>query len=109
MSLNVVLVTSRVTYVRDNYRAALERVLRINSSDQDIRIKALVLLQIPATVLLKNIVGLPLIGAPQMAFALSRNWAESVLNDPRVQAADRAGVPVFRCASMNAPEALTWL
>ncbi len=105
MSLNVVLVTSRVTYVRDNYRSAVERLLRLNATDTDIRIKALVLLQIPYTVLLKNIIGLPLIGAPQMAFALGRNWVESELNDPRVKAAERSGVPVFRCGSMNSPEA----
>ena len=109
MTMKVVVVTSRVTYVRDNYLAAIKRMLQLPVTEADISISSLVLLQIPAPVLLKNIIGLPLIGAPGMAFALSRNWVESELSDPRVKAAEQARVPVFRCSSMNQPQAHEYL
>ena len=109
MTFRVVLVTSQVTYVRDNYCHLVDQILHLPASEKNIRIAALVLLDIPVPYLLKNIVGLPIIGAPDMAFALARNLVQSRMNDPRAKLASELGVPVFRCKSVNLPDTLEYL
>jgi methionyl-tRNA formyltransferase len=59
--------------------------------------------------LLKNIIGLQLLGAPDVSFALLRNMLKARINDPRVKLLNELGLEVFRCSSVNKPEALKFL
>lgn len=107
--MRVVFVTSDVTYVTDNYHALVRRMLDRKLLPDGVEPAGLVLLHVSRVVLLKNILGLPLVGAPRFAFTLARNLLRAVGNDPRPVAAERAGVPVLRCDSVNRPEAVEWL
>lgn len=107
--MRVVFVTSDVTYVRDNYHSLVRRVCDRKLLPEGVEPAGLVLLHVSRAVLLKNILGLPLVGAPQFSFTLARNLMRAVLRDPRPEAAEEAGVPVFRCDSVNRPDAVEWL
>jgi len=107
--LRVVFVTSDVTYVRDNYHALVRRVCDRKLLPEGVEPVGLVLLTVSRAVLLKNILGLPFVGAPQFAFTLARNLMRAGMRDPRPAIAESAGIPVLRCRSVNEPSAVEWL
>lgn len=107
--MRVVFVTSDVTYVRDNYHALVRRVCDNKLLPEGVEAVGLVLLRVSRAVLLKNIVGLPLVGAPKFALTLARNLMRAELRDPRAELAEKAGIPILRCDSVNRPEAVEWL
>jgi methionyl-tRNA formyltransferase len=107
--MKLVYVTSDVTYVRDNYLSLLEKITLPNNLPAGCEVAAVVLLRIPTKLLLKNIFGLQLIGAPDVSFALLRNMLKARLNDPRVKLLQERGIKIFRCSSVNKPEALSFL
>ncbi|HNW35385.1 MAG TPA: formyltransferase family protein [Candidatus Ozemobacteraceae bacterium] len=108
-ALRVVFVTSDVTYVRDNYHALIRRVCDRKLLPEGVEPVGLVLLTVSRAVLLKNILGLPLVGAPQFAFTLARNLMRAGMLDPRSAVAETAGMPILRCRSVNEPSAVEWL
>lgn len=107
--MKLVYVTSDVTYVRDNYFSLLEKVTQPDLLPAGTEIGAVILLKIPNKLLLKNIIGLQLLGAPDVSFALLRNMLKARINDPRVKLLEERGLRIFRCSSVNKPEALSFL
>ncbi len=107
--MKLVYVTSDVTYVRDNYLSLLEKVTQPDLLPAGTEIGAVILLKIPNKLLLKNVIGLQLLGAPDVSFALLRNMLKARINDPRVKLLEERGLRIFRCSSVNKPEALSFL
>ncbi|MDN5279591.1 MAG: methionyl-tRNA formyltransferase [Clostridiales bacterium] len=105
----LVYVTSDVTYVRDNYLSLLQKITLPENLPEGCQIAGAVLLKVPTKLLLKNIIGLQLLGAPDVSFALLRNMLKARLNDPRVKLLQQRGIEIFRCSSVNKPEALEFL
>ncbi|MGM0601386.1 MAG: formyltransferase family protein [Candidatus Rifleibacteriota bacterium] len=107
--MRIVYVTSDVTYVRDNYLSLLDKVTERDSLPANSEVAAVILLKIPLKLLFKHIVGLQLIGAPGVSLALLRNLLKAHINDPRVKLLEEKGLEIFRCKSVNKPEALDFL
>jgi methionyl-tRNA formyltransferase len=101
-----VLVTSRVTYVPQNYLHALRGALESAPGE----IAGLVLLDNLEYSLLGRAAGLYALGCPRLASTLSVNiLGLSVGIDPRVKLFEKAGLPVVQFESMNSTEALNWI
>lgn len=107
--MRLVYVTSDVTYVRDNYFSLLEKVTRKDALPAGSEVVATIILKVPTKLLLKNIFGLQLIGAPDFSFALLRNMLRARINDPRVKLLEERGIKTYRTSSVNKPEALEFL
>ncbi|MFZ2961467.1 MAG: formyltransferase family protein [Candidatus Ozemobacteraceae bacterium] len=107
-TIRAIYVTSSVTYVKDNYRCLVESLCNPSTRPHGVEGAALVLLRIPPAYVLKNGFGLIALGAPDVGFALLRNLLSSYSHDPRVAAAERAGMKVFRCNNVNRDEALSF-
>lgn len=107
--MKLVYVTSDVTYVRDNYYSLLEKVTDPARLEPGIEVAAVVMVQVPLKLLFKNIAGLLAIGAPDFSFTLLRNLMRSRGKDERVSLLEKRGLPLFRCSSVNRPEALSFL
>jgi methionyl-tRNA formyltransferase len=108
-TMRVVIVTSDVTYVPDNYRYLFDQVTDPRRLPPAVEVVGAVLLRIPAPLVLKNSVGLPIIGAPGVGLALARNFMRARLGDPRVALLESRGIPIWRASSVNLPETLAWL
>lgn len=102
--MNVVLVTSRVTYIPDNYCGIFSEVLKHYPQG----IKALVLLDNFDFSILKNIIGLRLLGAPRMSNTLLKNVFE-LRKRKREKMFEDMNIPVLSFKSMNSPEAIAWI
>lgn len=107
--MKLVFVTSDVTYVRDNYYSLLDKITKPGALPAGSEIAATVMLKVPNKLLLKNIIGLQLLGAPDVSFALLRNMLKAKINDPRVKLLQDRGIKIFRTSSVNKPEALEFL
>ena len=107
--MRVVYVTSDVTYVRDNYLHLLTQVTDPARLPPGVTVREVVLLRIPAWLVLRNAIGLPVLGAPRVGLALLRNFVQARCGDPRVRMLEERGLPVFRCGSMNEPATLAHL
>ncbi len=104
--MRVVYVTSDVTYVRDNYLHLLTEVTDPRRLPAGVEVQETVLLRIPAWLVLRNALGLPVLGAPRVGLALLRNFLRARCGDPRVALLQERGIPVYRCGSMNEPATL---
>ena len=102
--MNVVLVTSRVTYIPDNYYGLFSEVLKYYPQG----IKALVVLDNFDFSILKNIIGLRFLGAPRMSNTLLKNVLE-LQKRKREKLFENLNIPVLSFKSMNSPEALAWI
>jgi folate-dependent phosphoribosylglycinamide formyltransferase PurN len=107
--MKLVYVTSDVTYVKDNYLNLLEKVTSTENLPSGCEVASVVLLKIPLKLLLKNIIGLTMIGAPGVGLTLMRNLTSAKVNDPRVKLLEKRGIPYFRCKSVNQKHALDYL
>lgn len=107
--MRMVYVTSDVTYVKDNYLNLLEKLTDKTLLPDGCEVVGAVLLKIPIKLLMKNIVGLTMIGAPGVGLALLRNLTSAKLNDPRVKLFNRRGIQFYRCKSVNQAHALEYL
>ena len=102
--MNVVLVTSRVTYIPDNYYGLFSEVLKNYPQG----IKALVLLDNFDFSILKNIIGLRFLGAPRMSSTLLENVLK-LHQKKREKLFENLNIPVLSFKSMNDPKALSWI
>ncbi len=102
--MNVVLVTSRVTYIPDNYFGIFPEILKHYPKG----IKALILLDNFDFSILKNIIGLRLLGAPRMSNTLLKNVVE-LSKRKREKLFEDLNIPVLSFKSMNSPEAIDWI
>lgn len=100
-NLRVLFVTSRVTYMPENYLELFEEFLTLNSS----WVCGLVLLDNLDKKTLLQSIGLPFLGARQIGFQLLRNIAELPLKR-RENLFERYEIPVLTYTSMNTKEAL---
>lgn len=107
--MKTIYVTSDVTYVKDNYLSMIERVTNKANLPAGVEIAALIMIEVPVKLLLKNIFGLLAIGAPGFSFALLRNLVQSRLNDPRVKLLAERGIKLFRCKTVNSAAALEFI
>jgi methionyl-tRNA formyltransferase len=107
--MRAIYVTSDVTYVKDNYLSLVDRVTNPANLPEGVEVAAAIILKVPEKMLLKNIIGLQLIGAPRFSFALLRNMLQSRINDPRVKVLEERGIKIFRCSSVNQPAALQFI
>lgn len=107
--MKVVYVTSDVTYVKDNYLSLLSSVTDPKNVPSDVEVVSVILLKIPFKLLIKNIVGLGIIGAPFFGFTLLKNMISAHLNDPRVKLLEKRGIPYYRCKSVNQKSSLEYL
>ncbi len=99
--MKIILVTSRITYVKDNYLHLLRTVCTRGRQSYDLEIAKVVFLDIPRGYILKTGVGLLLIGAPRFGMALLKNLVTSSVNDPRMALLREAGIPWFTCPNIN--------
>lgn len=104
--MQVVYVTSDVTYVRDNYLHLLTEVTDPRRLPPGITVQEVVLLRIPTWLVVRNAIGLPILGAPRVGFALLRNLVRARVSDPRARLLQERGIPLYRCRSMNEPSTL---
>jgi methionyl-tRNA formyltransferase len=102
--MRILLVTSQVTYVPNNYLDALAGALRGAPTE----IAGLALMKNFDRSLVKTAVGLYALGCRDFSSALLKNMV-SLIRDPRKSVFARAGVPVLSFGSMNDPEAITWV
>ncbi|MEW6711615.1 MAG: formyltransferase family protein, partial [Candidatus Riflebacteria bacterium] len=107
--MKMVFVTSDVTYVRDNYYSLFEKITRPGMLPEGCSVASVVMINVPLKLLLKNIIGLQALGAPDFSFALLRNLMRSRMKDPRVKLLEERNIPLFRCSSVNKPEAISYL
>ncbi len=107
--MKLVFVTSDVTYVRDNYYSLFEKITRPGMLPEGCSVASVVMINVPIKLLLKNIIGLQALGAPDFSFALLRNLMRSRMKDPRVKLLEERNVHLFRCSSVNNPEAISYL
>ena len=99
--MKVIYVTSDVTYVKDNYLNLFQNLTDTSKLPSDIDVLSVVLLKIPFKLLMKNIMGLIAIGAPDVGFTLLRNMLSAHINDPRVKLFKERGIEFHRCKSVN--------
>ncbi len=107
--MKTIYVTSDVTYVKDNYLSLVDYVTNPANLPAGVEVAGVIILKVPVKMLLKNIIGLQLIGAPHFSFALLRNLLQSRINDPRVKLLRARGIEAFRCSSVNQPSALKFI
>ncbi len=107
--MRVVYVTSDVTYVKDNYHHLIREISNPDNLPTGVEVVGAIMLKIPLKLLLKNIIGLTMIGAPGVGLALLRNLTCAKVNDPRVKIFQDRSIPMFRCKSVNQPAALKFL
>jgi methionyl-tRNA formyltransferase len=99
-NLRILLVTSRVTYMPENYLDLFDKFLELNSK----WVKALVLLDNLDSKTLLQSLGLPLLGAKQIGFQLLKNMAQLPLKK-RERLFEKYEIPVLTWPSMNTSEA----
>lgn len=107
--MKVIYVTSDVTYVKDNYLSLVEKVTDSSFLPAEIEVVAMIMIEVPLKLLLKNILGLLAIGAPGVSFALMRNMLRARINDPRVKILNERGIKLFRCASVNSTASIDFI
>lgn len=107
--LRLVYVTSSVTYVKDNYLHLLSTVSRKDRLPEGAEIAAVVFIEVPTPYLVKNIIGLQILGAPRFSLTLLRNLMSAKLNDRRVTMLRQAGIPLYRCKNINHHDAVQYL
>lgn len=102
--MNVVLVTSQVTYVQDNYLNLLTPFL---ASDYK-NVAGLIILRNLDLPLLAKALGVRFRGATKMSNTLLKNISELALKK-REKLCEQYGIPVAYFNSMNDPEAIQWV
>lgn len=101
--MKCLLVTSKLTFVPNNYALFLEGVLKHASH----LIGGLVFVDNVDLKTVAKIPALAAMGAPRLAFAMGKNFLELPLGKRRAQAAAH-GIPVREFSSMNHPQAIAW-
>ncbi|MBF0499781.1 MAG: hypothetical protein HQM09_06595 [Candidatus Riflebacteria bacterium] len=107
--MKLIFVTSNVTYVKDNFLHLLTAVSRKDRLPEGTNLAAVVFIEVPTHYLLKNIVGLQMIGAPRFSLALLRNLISAKMNDGRLAIMKKEGIPVYRCKNINHPDAVQYM
>ncbi|MCK5884379.1 MAG: hypothetical protein KAG61_11875 [Bacteriovoracaceae bacterium] len=102
--MNVLLVTSRVTYVMNNYDLLFKELLR----ECPEHVSGLVLLENLDSSVLKSTFGLFAIGAWRTATSLILNILDSFF-DRRERRFKKMGIPVLRHKSMNNKKIVNWV
>jgi methionyl-tRNA formyltransferase len=98
--VKVILVTSSLTYVKDNYFSLLKYIYEKNQSVKN-DFCALILIR---TTSIKNFikaVALYFAGARNFARVLMKNFFSSLFSDRRIKLSRRYGVPVFNLKNIN--------
>ncbi len=100
--MKIVVMMSRVNYVPENYRSLLEACLQVTG----IEVAGLLLVENRSLKVAFQGLGLLLMGAPRVGFALLKN---ALLPDPKIALAHRAQIPLLRTRNPNDEKTLTWL
>lgn len=100
--MKIVVMMSQVNYVPENYKSLLEACLQVTG----IEVTGLLLVDNRSPGVVFQGLGLMLMGAPRVGFALLKN---SLLRDPKIALAHRAQIPLLRTRNPNSETTLTWL
>jgi folate-dependent phosphoribosylglycinamide formyltransferase PurN len=102
--MNILLVTSRVTYIPKNYFDLWEELLKKSSQ----RIKGLAIIDNLDSSIVKSTIGLFFLGAKKLAWQLTKNIFGSIY-DPRKKLFKEHGIPLISIASMNSETIRNWI
>jgi methionyl-tRNA formyltransferase len=100
--MKIVIMMSRVNYVPENYRSLLEACLQVTG----IEVVGLLLVNNCSPGVVFQGLGLMLMGAPRVGFALLKN---TLLPDPKIALAHRAQIPLLMTRNPNSETTLAWL
>ncbi len=102
--MRVLLVTSEITYVPDNYSSLFEELFKRVPNE----IAGLVVLENLSLSIYKDILGLYLLGCKKIAKTLIRNVL-SLKHKKREKIFEQHHLPVFRAKSMNDSKMIKWV
>lgn len=106
--LNILLVTSQVTYVPKNYQFLLEELAQETQGLENINLKAVVSLKSIDSALLKKIIALPLIGVFDLGKNLILNLSSHLLGK-RDTLLKKHQIPHLHFEDLNDPKAIEWI
>jgi methionyl-tRNA formyltransferase len=99
--LKVILVTSQVLYVKDNYFSLLQKLADKARQEEGIEIVGLILVKTFSLDLIMKIIFLFFTGAGNIASALLLNVLKALFSDPRVNLFKSLNIPVINVDNIN--------
>ncbi len=106
--LNILIVTSQVTYVPNNYQVLLKHLIEDLEGFEQINLKAVVSLKSIDSSLFKKILGLPLLGVFDLGKNLLLNLLQHKLGK-RAKLLRNKGITHLQFEDLNQKEALHWI